>query len=530
MVEVARAAARDGGADWLGVATLDEALALRAAGDTGRLLCWLARPGRGLRRRGRRATSTSRRTPSAELDEIARPPAAAPRPRAAQGRHRAVPRRRAARRLAGAGRGRAAPARRPAASRVTGIWSHFACSDEPDAPGQRRPGAALPRGAGRRPSGAGLRPEVRHLANSAAAILRPSSRFDLVRCGHRVVRPRPGARASRPTLGLRARDDRRAPAGDGQAGRGRRAASPTATPGSPTRDTTSAWCRSGTATACRAHAGNARRGLGRRRAPAGARPGLHGPVRRRPRRRPAPAPGDEVVLFGRATHGEPTAQDWAEAVRHHLLRDRHPHRRPAGPPPRRRRRHRHEHRPQGPRGRRRAPSASRPPAPPLGVARRRRVIAPARRRATRTPFGSLRSRRRSRSSPTTASRCTSRSTSSTGRAGRRRARRRTPTLTVVFVPRLRAQPRLLALPARGLPRPGAHGLLRPALARPLRPLDARARDHRAARPRPASSVLDDGRPRRAGRAGRPLDGRDDRSWRWPSSTPSCSATGSSASA
>ncbi len=30
---------------------------------------------------------------------------------------------------------------------------------------------------------AGLRPEVRHLANSAAAVLRPSSRYDVVRCG-----------------------------------------------------------------------------------------------------------------------------------------------------------------------------------------------------------------------------------------------------------------------------------------------------------------------------------------------------------
>ena len=44
MVEVA-GAARDGGADWLGVATIDEALALRAAGDRGPLLCWLSAPG-----------------------------------------------------------------------------------------------------------------------------------------------------------------------------------------------------------------------------------------------------------------------------------------------------------------------------------------------------------------------------------------------------------------------------------------------------------------------------------------------------
>ncbi|HSV37832.1 MAG TPA: alanine racemase, partial [Nocardioidaceae bacterium] len=38
-------AARAGGAAWLGVAVLEEALALRAAGDTGPILCWLSIPG-----------------------------------------------------------------------------------------------------------------------------------------------------------------------------------------------------------------------------------------------------------------------------------------------------------------------------------------------------------------------------------------------------------------------------------------------------------------------------------------------------
>ena len=41
---VARAA-RDAGASWLGVVTVEEALALREAGDTGPVLCWLAAPG-----------------------------------------------------------------------------------------------------------------------------------------------------------------------------------------------------------------------------------------------------------------------------------------------------------------------------------------------------------------------------------------------------------------------------------------------------------------------------------------------------
>src|SRR4051812_23665529 len=44
-LEESARAARDAGADWLGVATIDEALALRAAGDTGRILCWLTVPG-----------------------------------------------------------------------------------------------------------------------------------------------------------------------------------------------------------------------------------------------------------------------------------------------------------------------------------------------------------------------------------------------------------------------------------------------------------------------------------------------------
>ena len=52
LVESARAA-RAGGADWLGVAVLEEALALRAAGDTGPLLAWLAVPGEDYVGRGR---------------------------------------------------------------------------------------------------------------------------------------------------------------------------------------------------------------------------------------------------------------------------------------------------------------------------------------------------------------------------------------------------------------------------------------------------------------------------------------------
>ena len=65
------------------------------------------------------------------------------------------------------------------------------------------------------------------------------------------------------------------------------------------------------------------------------------------------------------------------------------------------------------------------------------------------------------------------------RRGGRPAAGRTPALTVVFVPRLRARPATLALPAaRSSPRStarGAHGVLRPAPPRPLRPRAPRER-------------------------------------------------------
>jgi alanine racemase len=65
---------------------------------------------------------------------------------------------------------------------VTGVWSHLACSDEPDHPANDHQEQAF-REALDLVEAAGLAPEVRHLANSAGALLRPSARFDLVRFG-----------------------------------------------------------------------------------------------------------------------------------------------------------------------------------------------------------------------------------------------------------------------------------------------------------------------------------------------------------
>ncbi len=76
----------------------------------------------------------------------------------------------------------AAAAEETGAVRITGVWSHLACSDEPDHPANKEQEDAF-REACFVLESLGVEVEVRHLANSAAALLRPTSRFDLVRCG-----------------------------------------------------------------------------------------------------------------------------------------------------------------------------------------------------------------------------------------------------------------------------------------------------------------------------------------------------------
>ena len=181
MVPVARAA-REAGADWLGVATLDEARALRAAGDTGPLLCWLAVPGEDY---GAALDADIDVTASStrQLDEIV-----------AAARHRRTTARVQLKVDTGLSRSGATTDDWPAlvaAARaagedgtivVTGTWSHFACADDPEHPAngeqERAFAAALEVAAA-----AGLAPGLRHLCNSAGALTRPQSRYDLVRCG-----------------------------------------------------------------------------------------------------------------------------------------------------------------------------------------------------------------------------------------------------------------------------------------------------------------------------------------------------------
>ena len=184
IVESGRAA-RAGGATWLGVATVNEALELRAAGDTGRLLCWLTLPADvedGSLARAIAADVDITAYTVGRLDEIVAAGAGHQGPRVQLKVDTGLSRGGATLDEWPGLAARAAEHERAGRARITGVWSHFACSEDPHHPAndlqEQRFHEAL-----RAAEAAGLRPEVRHLANSAAAILRPSSRLDLVRCG-----------------------------------------------------------------------------------------------------------------------------------------------------------------------------------------------------------------------------------------------------------------------------------------------------------------------------------------------------------
>ncbi|TXL58093.1 alanine racemase [Aeromicrobium terrae] len=178
MAECARAA-REAGASWLGVATPDEALRLRSSGDEGPLLCWLASPGADFAaviQAGVQVTASS----VAQLEEIL---AAAPSRVPLQLKVDTGLSRNGAfgdewpRLVEAAGRAQAA-----GRIELTGVWSHFACADEPDHPANDAQEKAFA-DALDVVTAAGLEPGLRHLCNSAGTIARPSAHLDLVRVG-----------------------------------------------------------------------------------------------------------------------------------------------------------------------------------------------------------------------------------------------------------------------------------------------------------------------------------------------------------
>ncbi|GGX61652.1 alanine racemase [Streptomyces minutiscleroticus] len=175
-------AALEAGADWLGTATPQEALALRAAGLPGRIMCWLWTPG-----------GPWREAIEADLDLGVGGMWAL---REAVGAAREAGQAARVQLKADTGLGRngcqpadwpelveeAVRAERAGLVRVTGLWSHFAAADEPGHPsiaGQLERFREMVAYAEER----GVRPEVRHIANSPAVLTLPESHFDLVRTG-----------------------------------------------------------------------------------------------------------------------------------------------------------------------------------------------------------------------------------------------------------------------------------------------------------------------------------------------------------
>jgi alanine racemase len=299
-----------GGADELGVAVLEEALALRAAGVTAPVLAWLHGPGEdhAAALAADVDVSVNAAWGLAEVVEAARSTGRTARVHlcvdTGLSREGATPDDWPAL-VAAAGRAQA-----EGEISVVGLWSHMAYADAPTHPTIGRQVRVFDE-AVEVARAAGLRDARRHLANSAATIALPETWADMVRPGVALygldpLGGDPGRHGLRPAMTVQARVvlTKRVPAGAGVSyGHTYSAA----------RETTLALVPVGYADGVPRAAGN--------RAPvlaAGTQRPIAGrvcmdqfvldvgddPV----------APGDPVVLWGPGSDGEPTAQQWADAV------------------------------------------------------------------------------------------------------------------------------------------------------------------------------------------------------------------------
>lgn len=305
-VPAARAAVR-GGAGWLGVVHVAEALEIRRAGVDAPLLCLMA-----IGSDDHAAAIAAGVDLAVGSVSMLRRLAAAAAGRPARVHLKAD---------TGLSRGGATPADWPSvltAARqaqsdgsivVAGAWSHFAAADDPGNPSIEAQLTAFKEALAVAES-AGITPRLRHIANTAAALDVPEARYDLVRVGGGSygLATLPGGPPAwlRPAMTLRARLAlvKRVPAGTGVS-YGHRYVTP--------RETTLGLVPLGYADGIPRSATGLPLVWAR-----GRRWRIAGtvcmdqllvdfgdePV----------AEGDEVVLFGPGDDGEPTAQEWGEEL------------------------------------------------------------------------------------------------------------------------------------------------------------------------------------------------------------------------
>ena len=305
-------AALSGGAKWLGVALVEEALQLRRSGMRQPILAWMLGPGERWQEAIEQDIDLSLNA-SWALEQVRVAAAAADRVARVQlkidtGLGRGGSSRADWRHLVDAAR----KAEIDGLVRVVGVWSHLAYAD---APGHSTIDRQLESFAEalRDVDAGGLNPDVRHLANSAATLTRPDTHFDLARPGLAFygLSPIPNEASAaelglRPAMTLRAclALVKRAPAGHGISYMHKYVTD---------KDTTLGLVPIGYADGIPRNATNV------------------GPVLAAGRQRSivgtvcmdqfvldlgddAAVEGDEVVLFGSGEHGEPTANDWAAAT------------------------------------------------------------------------------------------------------------------------------------------------------------------------------------------------------------------------
>jgi alanine racemase len=208
------------GATWLGVAHIDEALALRKAGLTAPTFAWMHPSDDDVTDALREDIDLS----ASSLGHLTGIAACAERMGILAAVHLKVD--------TGLHRNGASPTEWPALIRaatqfeeqglvrIRGIWSHLAFSDDPTHPTTGRQ-IELFNAAVQQAEAAGLRPELLHLANSSAALTVPRTRYHMVRAGIALygVEPVPGQTFGlRPAMTLRAQviATREVPPGEGE--------------------------------------------------------------------------------------------------------------------------------------------------------------------------------------------------------------------------------------------------------------------------------------------------------------------------